>query len=162
MSKSHDYTFRFRDCWLLFTSTQKLVRNYSFITTLSPQGESYQSAIMRGLSLLPLDDDIVDRILTFLPDFSTLGAIILTSQHFYNVFKIHSNSIIRAVAYNITGPALPQAISLLRSPSEPNAWLETDPVSPITGLEAQSLVKNATVVAALENLFSSRQVPPSI
>lgn len=126
---------------------------------------------MRGLNSLPLDDDIVDRILTFLPDFSTLGATILASKHIYNVFKIHPNSIIRAVAYNITGPALPQAIRLLRytPPPESNApapvhktWLETDPVSPITNLEAQSLVKNATVVAALENLFSSRQVPSSI
>ncbi|KAF9464131.1 hypothetical protein BDZ94DRAFT_1257074 [Collybia nuda] len=120
---------------------------------------------MRSLTSLPLDDDIIDLVLTFLPNFPALGATILASKQIYNIFKIHPNSIIRAVAYNITGPALPQAMRLLRyaPPPEPNdpaplqkIWLESDPISPITNWEAHCLVKNATIVSSLENLFSSR------
>jgi hypothetical protein len=131
---------------------------------------------MRGLTSLPLDDDIVDRILTFLPNFTALGATILASKHFYTVFKTHPHSIVRAVAYNITGPALPQAMRVLRytPPDDPDPqnqntlgpppkqWLETDPVSPITNDEAGDLVENAAAVAALEDFFSLRQVPPLI
>jgi hypothetical protein len=126
---------------------------------------------MRGLSDLPLDDDIIDRILTFLPSFSALGAIILASKHFHTVFKTHPNSTLRAVAYNVTGPVLPQAMRVVRySPKKfdskqdslstppPTPWAETDPISPITGEEAQTLAENAAIVAALEDIFSSRQV----
>jgi hypothetical protein len=126
---------------------------------------------MRGLSALPLDDDIIDRILTFLPCFSALRATLLASKHFHTVFKMHPNSIIRAVAYNITGPALPQAMRVIRySPRRPDSegdsestplptpWAETHPISPITGEEARKLIANAAVVSALEDLFSSRHV----
>ncbi|RDB17923.1 hypothetical protein Hypma_000688 [Hypsizygus marmoreus] len=126
---------------------------------------------MRGLNSLPIDDDIVDRILSFLPSYSSLGATILSSKSFYNIFKLHPNSILRAVSYNVTGPALPQSLRVLRytPPVEhafsqpdplktppPPSWTETDPVSPITTQEARDLKKNAAVVNALEDLFSSR------
>ena len=125
---------------------------------------------MRSLTSLPLDDDIIDRIMTFLPTFSALSATILASKHFYAIFKVHSNSIIRSVAYNITGPALYQAMRVIRyTPKQPDlqhsgtstqtsTWVETDPVSPITAEEAILLNENAVVVKALEDLFSSRQV----
>ncbi|KAF8073608.1 hypothetical protein FPV67DRAFT_1478596 [Lyophyllum atratum] len=127
------------------------------------------SSIMRALNSLPLDDDIIDRILTFLPDYSTLRMTILSSKSFYNVFKVHPNSILRAVSYNLVGPALPQAIRVLRyspqdsdtqtnplmtPPSRP--WDESDPVSPISNEECSQLETNAEVVNALEDLFSSR------
>ncbi|KAF8073538.1 hypothetical protein FPV67DRAFT_751678 [Lyophyllum atratum] len=124
---------------------------------------------MRGLNSLPLDDDIIERILTFLPNFPTLLATISSSRSFYNLFKNHPNSILRAVAYNLTGPALPQAIRVLRysdlnndaetdssEPPPPRAWQESDPVSPITNEECQDLARNAEVVNALEDLFSWR------
>ncbi|KAG6910681.1 hypothetical protein DXG01_008725 [Tephrocybe rancida] len=90
---------------------------------------------------LPLD--IIDRILCFLPDYSTLQATILSSKSFYRVFETHQNSILRAVSYNVTGPALPQAIRVLRyhdvttqaHNSDPKPWSEGDPISPITNEE---------------------------
>ncbi|KAK7468956.1 hypothetical protein VKT23_003455 [Stygiomarasmius scandens] len=69
---------------------------------------------MRNLNGLPLDDDVIDRILQFLPSFSTLYSAILTSKSFYQVYKAHPRSIIRAVAYNVVGPALPQALRAIR------------------------------------------------
>lgn len=58
MSKSHDHTFRFRDLddprvsrRLLFNLAPALVRNYSFKTTLFPQGKSYQSTLWCGASI---------------------------------------------------------------------------------------------------------------
>jgi len=123
---------------------------------------------MRALSSLPLDDDIIDRFLTFLPCFSALGATLLASRHFYNVYKTHPNSVLRAVAYNVTGPALPQAMRVLRYTLDPvkfslstlsvMPWAETDSISPITDKEARKLTENAAVVAALEDLFSWRHV----
>jgi hypothetical protein len=126
---------------------------------------------MRGISSLPLDDDTIDRILTFLPTFSALAATLLASKHFHTVFKTHPNSVLRAVAYNVTGPVLPQAMRVVRyspkrtdsqqdslSTPPPTPWGETDPISPITGEEARKLTKNAAVVASLEDLFSSRHV----
>ena len=119
---------------------------------------------MRSLDSLPLD--VIDRILLFLPTFSALRAILLSSKSFNTIFKHHPNSIIRAIAYNITGPALPQAMRLLRTAGDRDlylvsdppkhaliAWAETDPISPV---ERCTLVKNAAVVKALEDLFSSR------
>ncbi|KAF8230080.1 hypothetical protein L208DRAFT_141033 [Tricholoma matsutake] len=125
---------------------------------------------MGALSSLPLDDDIIDRILTFLPSFSALGATILASKHFHTIFKSHPNSVLRSVAYNVTGPALPQAMRVIRySPKQLDSeqdslsntppirpWAETDPISPITGEEASRLTENAAIVAALEDVFSSR------
>lgn len=124
---------------------------------------------MRGLSSLPLDDDIIDRILIFLPNYSTLRATILSSKSFYNVFKNHPNSILRAVSYNVTGPALPEALRVLRYSAPdpdiqinplmtppPRPWRESDPVSPISNEECWLLQENAAVVNALEDLFSSR------
>jgi hypothetical protein len=130
---------------------------------------------MRALSSLPLDDDIIDRILTFLPSFSALGATLLASKRFHTVFKTHPNSVLRAVAYNVTGPALPQAMRVVRflqkqpnseqdseqdssSAPPPTPWADTDPILPITGEEARKLTENAAVVASLEDLFSPRHV----
>ncbi|GLB38536.1 hypothetical protein LshimejAT787_0504010 [Lyophyllum shimeji] len=124
---------------------------------------------MRGLNSLPLDDDVIDRILIFLPDYRTLRATILSSKAFYGVFQNHPHSILRAVSYNVTGPALPQALRVIRySAPEPDAptdpsmtpsprpWRESDPVSPIRDEECRQLQQNAAVVCALEDLFSSR------
>ncbi|RDB14571.1 hypothetical protein Hypma_016314 [Hypsizygus marmoreus] len=110
---------------------------------------------------LPLDDYIIGRLLTFLPSFSELSAMILASKSFYAVFEAHPNSVIRAVAYNAVGPALPQALRVLRShpPDDENStqqWSEADPLSPITSHEICELIANAGVVEGLEDLISSR------
>jgi hypothetical protein len=44
---------------------------------------------MRALTALPLDDDIVDRIMIFCPTFGSLQATMLVSKAFYRVFKTH-------------------------------------------------------------------------
>ncbi|KAI3605335.1 hypothetical protein WG66_013039 [Moniliophthora roreri] len=127
---------------------------------------------MRGLNNLPLDDDIIVRVLRFSPDFATLRAAILTSQSFHNVFKTHLKPILRAVAYNVTGPALPQALRCIRyqlpdtdnSDTEnedpaignPVTQHETDERAPITKEETYGLVKNANIIRDFENLFSLR------
>ena len=69
---------------------------------------------MRAHTALPLDDDILDRIFAFLSDYDTLRSLILTSKAFHAVFQAHPNSIIRAISYNLVGPALPQAIRYMR------------------------------------------------
>ncbi|KAJ3890799.1 hypothetical protein GG344DRAFT_65981 [Lentinula edodes] len=84
---------------------------------------------------LPVSDDIIDRILLFSPTFSSLQATILTCRSFYYVFQTHPKSIVRAVASNITGPALPQALECIRHPDiakcahrfrPPTHWGEED------------------------------------
>ena len=125
---------------------------------------------MRGLSSLPLDDDITDRILCFLPTFAALQATIVASRSFYTVFKAHPNSVLRAVVYNVTGPALPQALRVIRYhnlvpdsgaksdiPSTP--YPEAATISPISSDETRTLTRNASVVGALEDLFSWRYNP---
>ncbi|KAF9262321.1 hypothetical protein L218DRAFT_867712 [Marasmius fiardii PR-910] len=126
---------------------------------------------MKGLTRLPLDDDIVDRILIFSPDFVTLNNIILTAKAFYNVYICHPKSITRAVAYNVVGPALPQALRAIRCPvqdqensnAEPpedelgDAWdAETGEYGPILPQEVTHLVKNAKAFKGLEENFSLR------
>ncbi|KAJ6541070.1 hypothetical protein DFH09DRAFT_1041602 [Mycena vulgaris] len=125
---------------------------------------------MRALSALPLDDDIVDRIMTFCPTFGSLQATILVSKAFHRVFQTHPKSITRAVAYNIVGPALPQAIRVLRYPYngqyDGNPGPPDDPVematacpeehepSVITADEKWRLQENSKVVEKLENIYS--------
>jgi hypothetical protein len=60
---------------------------------------------MRALSALPLDDDIMDRILTFCPTFTTLRSMILVSKAFYAVFQTHPKvSRLRGVFYRHSAP----------------------------------------------------------
>ncbi|KAJ4472702.1 hypothetical protein C8R41DRAFT_870329 [Lentinula lateritia] len=84
---------------------------------------------------LPVSDDIIDRILLFSPTFASLQATILTCKSFYHVFQTHPKSIVRGVASNITGPALPQALECIRHPDiakcshrfkPPTHWGESD------------------------------------
>ncbi|KAJ7820059.1 hypothetical protein B0H14DRAFT_2834431 [Mycena olivaceomarginata] len=127
---------------------------------------------MRALSALPLDDDIVDRIMTFSPTFSTLQALMLVSKAFYSVYQTHPKSITRAVAYNIVGPALPQALRVIRyqyAMPDGNARDKEDPdklatecpeehsPSVITADEKQKLQENSKVVYALEDIYSLTQ-----
>src|ERR1700675_2863801 len=69
---------------------------------------------MQALSSFPLDDDITHRILTCLPDFTSLQSAIVAFKSIHTVFMTHPKSIIRAVAYNVVGPTLPQALKLAR------------------------------------------------
>ncbi|KAL0571535.1 hypothetical protein V5O48_010426 [Marasmius crinis-equi] len=119
---------------------------------------------MKQLNGLPLDDDVVDRILMFSPDFVTLKSVILTSKAFHNVFQLYPNSIVRAVAYNIVGPALSQALRYVRysdSGHETDTGdaldcEETGEYVPIKAHETVDLIRNAKMVKEMEKLFSLR------
>jgi len=111
--------------------------------------------------------DIVACVLTSLPDFHCLASAILISKTVYNVFQQHPHSIVRAVAYNLVGPALPQALRFVRCQ---NARLHSRPVHELLGdddiqknpvlsnRDIRSLVVVSNSVQELENLFSLRYV----
>lgn len=126
-----------------------------------------------------LPDDVLDRILQFAPDFKTLRSAILVSKHFYEAYSEHPKTITRWVAWNITGPALPQAIRLVRHPecrrirdesdsdSEDGASLgdidvyasvETTDGPPLTVAEQDKLSEYAETARKLEDIFSFRSV----
>lgn len=113
---------------------------------------------IRSPRALPLNDDLIDHILTFLPNLADLQSTILSSKAFFGVFSARPSSFVKAVAYNEIGPALPEALRVFR-------YKVTDPwpedvggQSPITCAEARSLTRNAAVVKGLEGLYSSRHV----
>ncbi|KAJ7596044.1 hypothetical protein C8J56DRAFT_1116448 [Mycena floridula] len=109
----------------------------------------------------PIDDDIVDRILTFLTSFEDLQATILVSKSLYSIFQTRPKSIIRAVASNVIGPALPQALLAARwelgkvylRTSVPS---ERDTISSILPREAHVLTRYANECRDLEDIFSLR------
>ncbi|KAJ7741266.1 hypothetical protein B0H16DRAFT_1565137 [Mycena metata] len=121
---------------------------------------------MKALSTHPLDDDILDRILTFLPDFKTLQAAILSSKSAHAVFAAHPHSIVKAVAYNLIGPALLSAIHLIRNKppvssfSDPYTFGQAPPeptdVGVITPEDARKLSRNAVVVDTFHDIYSFR------
>ncbi|KAJ7262633.1 hypothetical protein C8J57DRAFT_1071235 [Mycena rebaudengoi] len=119
-----------------------------------------------------LSPDLIDRILSFSPTFDTLHAAILVSKSWHQVFAARSKSLVLSVATNVVGPALPQAIRLLRYPfpeHEPNSWgepdseedAEGDEISEITAEERTKLQTNASVVNKLEALFSQKHKDPT-
>ncbi|KAJ7893654.1 hypothetical protein B0H14DRAFT_2684428 [Mycena olivaceomarginata] len=121
---------------------------------------------MCALSAFPLDDDIVAHIMTFCSTFGSLHSATLVCYTFHRVFSAHPKSITYAVAYNIVGPALPQALRLLRYPYpndkagaaiDPiilatNCPEEHDTASLITAKEKILLQLDSELVGALENL----------
>ncbi|KAJ7078655.1 hypothetical protein C8R44DRAFT_654481 [Mycena epipterygia] len=121
---------------------------------------------MKALSTHPLDDDIIDRVLTFLPDFKTLQAAILCSKSLYSVFATHPHSIVEAVAFNLIGPALLSAMNVIRNNSPvatvDDWWVighadpETTEVGVLTPEDTRKLSKNAVVVNTFQDIFSFR------
>ncbi|KIJ60910.1 hypothetical protein HYDPIDRAFT_116592 [Hydnomerulius pinastri MD-312] len=110
--------------------------------------------------------DLVDRILTSLPDFSSLVSTILTSKAVYAVYKAHPTSIQRAVAYNLVGSALPEALRLVRcrrrgmTLKPPNELLGEDDIvknPQLTRDEIKDLVGISGSAKRLEELFSWRE-----
>ncbi|KAJ7720094.1 hypothetical protein DFH07DRAFT_972738 [Mycena maculata] len=114
---------------------------------------------MRAFTSLPLDDDLVDRVLTFSPNFCTLYAIILVCKSIHSVFSARPASITRAVAYNICGPALPDAVRAVRaSCSGVDVPLLTDAdlqeiLAALSAEEKHKLESNAYTVQRFEDIF---------
>jgi hypothetical protein len=79
-------------------------------------------------------------------------------------------SITRSVAYNIVGPALPQALRVVRYPydgytsdGDPSTMAEACPEdhdpTVITAAEKTTLQENSRVIAVLEDIYSLTCVP---
>lgn len=111
-----------------------------------------------------LNSDIVDLIMTSLADYETLKSTILTCKSFHAVFQAHQNSILTSVAYNLAGPTLPHALSVLRYSADLPATFLGEACSsynivgspPISLPEMPDLERNAAVVHRLEDLYSVR------
>ena len=116
-----------------------------------------------------LSSDVIDIILTAVPDFATLLSVILVSKHIHSVFETRPNSIIRIVAENQVGHGvLPQALRVVRlgvdasQQSEAEIQVANLPeekdvlAQQITRQEAAALARNARVANTLEVLFSLR------
>ncbi|EIN11441.1 hypothetical protein PUNSTDRAFT_131608 [Punctularia strigosozonata HHB-11173 SS5] len=123
---------------------------------------------MRAYNGFPLDDDIVDSILSTIDEFKTLVSFILSCKAVYNVYKRHPMSIQRSITVNQTGPAVAQALALVRMQGDVDARNTGVPIDEHSVLEEppqthelQDLVKNAKVVYELEDLFSWRHKDPS-
>ena len=119
---------------------------------------------------LHLSSDIIDCVLTSLPDFATLASTILVSKSFYRVFQAHPNSILTSVAATQIGPeVMPCAIRLAHFnrdeylasrtsyvqdfPSERKFSPDEAPV--VTPLYVAILAKNDRVAQELEVFFST-------
>ncbi|KAJ7300829.1 hypothetical protein DFH08DRAFT_127839 [Mycena albidolilacea] len=120
---------------------------------------------MRALSALPLDDDIIDRIMTYCPTFQSLQAMILASKAFYAVYQSHPKSIVWAVASNLVGHVLPQALRAIRYPDTFGAGKEEPDVvakmcpedyspSLLTKEDKRKLHRDVKAVQKLEDMFS--------
>lgn len=114
------------------------------------------------MSGLPVDDDIIDRILTFSPDFSSLKSLILTCVHFHAVFKTRPSSIVYMVAYNVVGPSLPHALRFSRFKAgelqgyKSNALPKATEEMILTNQEIRDIIHVRTAVRELEDLYSWR------
>jgi hypothetical protein len=69
---------------------------------------------MRAYTSFPVDDDIVDRILTSLPDFSSLRSFALSCKSVSSIYSRRKGSIFASVAKNVAGPAWPAALRTVR------------------------------------------------
>ncbi|KAJ7723712.1 hypothetical protein B0H14DRAFT_3519866 [Mycena olivaceomarginata] len=72
-----------------------------------------------------LPSDIVDQLLAASPDFDALNASIRVSKAWCEAYEAHPTSIALAVARNMVGEALPQAMRFLRYPypkKDDNEW----------------------------------------
>ncbi|KAF8179332.1 hypothetical protein K438DRAFT_1254882 [Mycena galopus ATCC 62051] len=129
-----------------------------------------ERAELRQTNVPPLGDDIVGLIMTLCPTFDTLQSTALVSKAFHGVFESHQKSITWAVAYNVVGPALPQAVRVARYPYlDRNRIERRDPdlmalicpeesgATVITTQHTLKLVENARVIRDFENIYSLTQ-----
>ncbi|KAJ7243819.1 hypothetical protein B0H12DRAFT_1236303 [Mycena haematopus] len=125
--------------------------------------------------LVPLDDDIVDRIMTFCSAFHALRSIVLVSKAFYRVFQTYPKATRRHIALQFLNSNSNPALRVIRYPyhecDEPynqyddtpdGNWSAMAVACPeesypiITPLDEYTLLENSRVVAALEDIYSLR------
>ncbi|TFK52503.1 hypothetical protein OE88DRAFT_1410086 [Heliocybe sulcata] len=112
-------------------------------------------------NFVSLSDDLIDCILMFLPDFSSLFSFILASKRIYDIFDRHPISILQPIIQEEIGPAFPQALRLVRVAADmrsrnPDHWPSERVVvdNPVTLREAACLARNASTIGQLEDIFS--------
>ncbi|KAK7013098.1 hypothetical protein R3P38DRAFT_3581934 [Favolaschia claudopus] len=105
---------------------------------------------------LILPNDILDRILQWSPTFQTLLAAICVSKTWYNVFQTHPKSTLRSVARNVVGPALADAVRVLRYANNEDSTGSDEEFDAFSKEEFIRLRVNANVVNELEAIFSLR------
>ncbi|KAK6991766.1 hypothetical protein R3P38DRAFT_2803474 [Favolaschia claudopus] len=102
---------------------------------------------------LILPNDILDRILQWSPTFQTLLAAICVSKAWYNVFQTHPKSTLRSVATNVVGPALADAVRVLRYAKNEDTTSSDEEFDAFSKEEFIRLRVNANVVNELEAIF---------
>ncbi|KAH7908969.1 hypothetical protein BJ138DRAFT_1156403 [Hygrophoropsis aurantiaca] len=120
---------------------------------------------------------ILTKILSALPDFSSLYRAITLSKSFYHAFQAYPQSITRPVAHQLFHSTLPSALRLVRcqlaqypiadedaarfEPPASPAYNEDDPANDrnwnLSREEIRALVDRRKVVQAIEDIFSSRE-----
>ncbi|KIK94613.1 hypothetical protein PAXRUDRAFT_827819 [Paxillus rubicundulus Ve08.2h10] len=129
-------------------------------------GNSHSSIYAMQVPSPFINADIVDRILTALPDFATLTSTILTCKAVYTIYRAHPASIQREVAYNFVGAALPEAIRYVRCKAAnmillpPNQLLGKDEFTKnpaLTKGEICHLISLSKYAKEVEDVFSWRE-----
>ena len=116
-----------------------------------------------------LPADVVDHLLTALPDFKTLAAFIKVSKtYIYDVFLAHKQTILTAIALNVVGPTLPQALSVAvcNYSSNPDPGRNYDEsmanaqasLMCLTSWQCKSLEDGPAIMDELEDLYSQMYV----
>ncbi|KAJ7469956.1 hypothetical protein B0H11DRAFT_2435097 [Mycena galericulata] len=80
-----------------------------------------------ALAGISIPNDVTNHLLSASPDFSTLHSAIGVCKTWHRIFKAHPKAVMRSVAFNLAGPALPQAVQLLRYPYEEKRSEWSDP-----------------------------------
>lgn len=83
-----------------------------------------------------------------------LYAAVLVSKTWHHVFQTHPKSIVRSVAKNVVGPALSDAVRVLRYSSNNKTDGGSDELDVLTKVEFVRLRTNAAVIKRLEAAFS--------
>jgi hypothetical protein len=92
-----------------------------------------------------------------MPSFAALGSFVLVSRATWSVFNTFKRSILQAVGHAQVGPALPQALQLVRHSDKGLVIREKDMLEKvITPAEARALTDVSAVAWELEDLFSWR------
>ncbi|KAJ7034192.1 hypothetical protein C8F04DRAFT_1234442 [Mycena alexandri] len=90
----------------------------------------------------------------------SLSAALRVSKTWYEAFQTHPKSILRAVGENVVGPALPDAVRVLRYSIDSTTTGGKEEIDKLTRKEYHRLSANAAVVRRLEVAFSLKYRDP--
>ncbi|KAG9315864.1 hypothetical protein JVU11DRAFT_3513 [Chiua virens] len=116
----------------------------------------------------PLDVDSTDCLLTTLHNFQSLWGFVVSCKFVYSVFRFRQNTILGAVAHNQFGPALPQAMDVVRRLGGTHASAlvydhqdaHCSAEFVISPSQVRLLRDHAATIQALEDIYSWREKDP--